>query len=287
MLMTMSIKKSLMAMDSIDNSIMAGKQSMDTQKYWKSIFGIDIFKIEWYFKYFLYKTLGLKLPKLKEQRGYWTRRGEAFMQEILSSGYLEREMYFQNILIHELSAITFESCFEAGCGFGWNIRRVKEDFPDKKVAGLDFSVTQLNNSKSYLFNQDCPVGNGDICHMPFQDNAFDVGFSMGVCMNIHQDKIKGALQEMIRVCGKTIIHIEWDENHTTRKLREKRAFKTNIISHNYQALYESLGKKVGKLLTYRDFAKAYREHQISISKSLHRWEGFEGPEKYIFIVIEL
>ena len=74
---------------------------------------------------------------------------------------------------------------------------------------------------------------GDNRAMPFADNAFDVGFSVGVYMNIHGDDIEIALRELVRVSGKYIIQFEYDENHTTPELRETRAFKTNIVSHHY------------------------------------------------------
>ncbi|MEK7224396.1 MAG: hypothetical protein AAB221_01785, partial [Bacteroidota bacterium] len=118
--------------------------------YWKKIFGIDIFKIRYYSKWFLYKTFGLTLPKLKDQREYWHRRGQVYMQEIFDSGYLEREIFFQNMLIKELRNLNFNSFFEAGCGFGWNIKRVKEEFTAVMVGGVDFSITQLLNARHYI-----------------------------------------------------------------------------------------------------------------------------------------
>lgn len=259
---------------------------MNSQEtYWKKIFGIEWFKINYKFKELLYRMTGLKLPKLRSQYGYWKNRGQVYMDEILASGYLEREVFFQDMLVQYLRSIEFDSFFEAGCGFGWNIRRVKEEFPDTRVGGVDFSLGQLYNSKTYLNGRDIAVMNGDNCKLALKDNAFDVGFSLGVFMNIHSDKIESALKEMIRVSRRYIIHLEYDENHTTESLREKRAFKTNIVSHDYRALYEKLGAEVITHLTYKDFDAAYRDHQKSIKSKLDRWEGFEGAEKYIFIVV--
>ena len=255
--------------------------------YWRKIFGIELFKVEYYAKWFLYNMFGVKLPKLHDQHDYWKSRGGVYMDEILSSGYLEREVFFQNLIIGEMKEFDFQSSFEAGCGFGWNIRRVKEEFPDKRVAGLDFSYTQLKNSARYTEGFNVPVANGDNCLMPFKNGSFDIGFSLGVFMNIHPDKIKMALSEMIRVCKKYIIHVEWDAHNTTAELKKKRDFKTNIISHDYRSLYKSLGGDVVKFVTYRDFAGCFKKFQDNIVSSVHRWEGFEGPEKYVLIIVEL
>lgn len=259
--------------------------SMDN--YWKKFLGIETYKINYYYKLILYKLFGYKFPKLKSQQRYWADRGQVYMDEILDSGYLDREIFFQDMLISKLKEIEFNSFFEAGCGFGWNVRRVKKEFPEAKVGGLDFSLTQLNNAREYLKKTRIPVVNGDNCQIPYKDDAFDVGFSLGVFMNIHPEKIGLALKEMIRVCRKFIIHIEYDETHTTTALKEKRAFKTNIISHDYKTLYQKLGMKVSEFYTHEQFGKAYLSHQKNLNTHLDRWEGFEGAEKYIFMVVEI
>ena len=61
----------------------------------------------------------------------------------------------------------------------------------------------------------------DICQMKLDDNAFDIGFSLGVFMNIHPDKILAACQEMVRVSKRYILHLEYDEENTTPELRAK------------------------------------------------------------------
>jgi len=261
---------------------------MSKSNYWdRSFLGIKYYKVQYYVKLLLYKSLGITLPKMMDQRNYWDIRGHAFMDDMMKSGFDDREIFFQNMLIHELKKLEFNSFFEAGSGYGWNIRRVYEEFPHACVGGLDFSITQLMNSKKYLENTEIPVVNGDNCMIPLKDNAYDIGFSLGVFMNIHPSKIKSALKEMIRVCGKYIIHIEYDENYTTPELKKQRAFKTNIISHNYKKLYTDLGVNVEKFSTYKEFGKYYDEHINNISTRLTRWEGFEGAEKYIFIMVKL
>lgn len=261
--------------------------SMPADKYWQKICGVEFYKIRYFSQWFLYNFLRIRLPKLSDQRGYWLKRGSVYMEEILNSGYLEREVFFQDMLVDSLRELNFDSFFEAGCGFGWNIGRVKKEFSQVRVGGVDFSLSQLFNSKAYLNRQPIPVLNGDNCRLPLKDDAFDVGFSLGVFMNIHPDKIEPALREMARVCRKYIIHIEYDENYTTPALRKKRAFKTNIVSHDYKGMYEKMGLKIQSFKTYEDFGMAYHQFQAKVASNLDRWEGFEGPEKYIFLVVEI
>ena len=260
---------------------------MTSSDYWKKFLGVEVFKVEYYFKWFLYRFVGIELPKLKSQKQYWADRGKFYMKEFIEENYVDREIFFQDLLIDELKHLKFGSLFEAGCGFGWNIKRVKDEFPETRIGGVDFSIPQLTHSKDYLKGYQAETCYGDICRMPLRDNAFDIGISVGVFMNIHPSKITEAAKEMTRVCKKYIIHLEYDENNTTKELKRKRSFKTNIVSHNYQQIYEAMGKEVLQFQTFKDFDKAYALHIKNLEKSLKCWEEFEGPAKYIFTVIKI
>ncbi|SVC94339.1 uncharacterized protein METZ01_LOCUS347193, partial [marine metagenome] len=127
---------------------------MAEQEYWKKFLGIEVFKIDHYFKSFLYSLFKIRLPKLRCQKDYWADRGRFYMNDIFSSGYLERETFFQDMLVEELRDLEFKSLFEAGCGFGWNIKRVKDDFSPMRVGGVDFSLPQLGNLKRKYMSSD-------------------------------------------------------------------------------------------------------------------------------------
>lgn len=257
------------------------------KEYWKQK-GNAFFKVKWYWQYLLYNYLGVEPKKMADQRDYWQDRGQVYYYEMLKDGYLNHEVFYQDLLVDELKKLSWDSFFEAGCGFGWNVRRVKEEFSDKFVGGTDFSISQLLNAKDFINGLPYYMALGDNCKLPLKDNAYDVGFSLGVYMNIHPDKIEDAVQELVRVSKKYIVHIEWDENNTTEEMRKKRAFKSHIVSHDYKALYEKYGQKVIGFYTHKDFSEKYKSHINNLKvTNVDRWEGFEGPEKYILIVIEV
>lgn len=260
---------------------------MTPNEYWKSFFGIELFKVEYKIKEFLYRVLGIALPKMRSQREYWAERGRVYMEEVLTNGCLDRELFFQNMLVEEARKLTFDSCFEAGCGFGWNARRMKEEFPHVVSGGLDFSQGQLDNVPVYCKGMEIPVVQGDICKMPLPDKSYDLGYSVGVFMNIHPDKIGEAVDEMIRVCRKYVIHLEYDESQAAEQLREQRRFKTNIVSHDYRRLYESRGKTIRTFRTFAEFGNAYRDFISKCDTTVTRWEGYEGGSKYVLVVVEL
>lgn len=253
--------------------------------YWKTLLGIPIYKIDWYFKYWIYKISGFTFNKIADQKKYWNTRGKYYFDDFFNTDYYKYELFFQDMLIKELKQLKFCSIFEAGCGFGWNIKRLKKEFHDAKVEGVDFSLPQLQNNKLYEPDVITRPVQGNVLRMPFKDKSFDIGFTMGVYMNIHPDNIEKAVDELLRVTKKYIIHIEWDQNNTKPALRKKRIFKTNIVSHNYKKIYLERKREIMKFFTYKDveaeFYKRFSSTQIKL------WEGFEGPEKYILTVIKV
>lgn len=271
--------------ENIKNKIIKSKN--EKNMFEKKILGIPIFKFDYNLKRVLYKIFKIKLPKMKDQRDYWLNRGNVYCQEFNQKGYADLEIFFQDIVIKELKKLNFNSIFEAGCGFGWNIKRFKKEFPKARVGGLDFSHNQLLNGKNnYLENYEIELTEGDATQMPFKDNSYDIGFSLGVFMNINEKKIEKAINEMIRVCRKYIIHLEYDANYTSPELRERRAFKTNIVSHDYKNMYEKKGLKLIKFLTVNDFGNDYQKFIEKKDERVNRWESWEGASKYILLIVE-
>lgn len=254
----------------------------------RKILGIHKYKIDYFIKKLLYECFHIKLPKLEDQRQYWLNRGNVYCEEFYNTKYEKLELFYQNLLVDRVKALDFNSVFEAGCGFGWNIKRLKHEYPDKEVGGVDFSHTQLLNGRDkYLKNNSITLFEGDICRLPLKNDCYDVGFSVGVFMNINLKKIDAAIDNMVRVCRKYIIHLEYDENNATEQLRERRAFKTNIITHDYRRLYESRGLKVRNFFTHHDFKDKYDDFMRDKKQGLENlWEDWEGESKYILILLE-
>ena len=96
--------------------------------------------------------------------------------------------------------------------------------------------------------------------MPFHDNSYDVGFSVGVFMNINSEKIDITIDHLIRVSKKYIIHLEYEENCATDELRNRRITKTYIISHDYQSPYAKRGMKIKTSITYKDTIEKYDKY---------------------------
>ena len=248
----------------------------------KKIFFIEYFKFNFLLKKYLWKIFKISLPKLKNQENYWKNRGQVYRQEFFDSGYADREIFFQDIFIKILKELKFNSILELGCGFGWNLGRIKKEF-DVRIFGIDFSNTQLDNAKIFLNNDNkIKLSQGDITKLPYKNNSIDVLFSFGVFMNLHKNIVNLAIDEAIRVSNKYIIHVEPINQFYTKELLSNRVFKTNIISHNYLEIYKKKGLKLVKFLSYKDFENDHLDFIKDIKSKYERWEPIEDCSKYTF-----
>jgi SAM-dependent methyltransferase len=253
----------------------------------ENIFGIPKFKINFFLKKYLYLIFKIKLPKLKSQEKYWSERGKVYREEFLTSNYHEYEIFFQNMLVNELKKIQFNSICELGCGFGWNLKRIKDEFPDKNVEGVDFSSTQIENSKIYLKKYNLKIHHNSILDLnKINDDQFDCTFALGNYQNIHKNFIDKAIDETLRVTKKYIIHIDSDENYYSEDLKKNRVFKQNINSHDYKKLYLNRNCQIIKFLTYKDFELEHNQFIKKVKKNILRWEKWESASKYIFLVVK-
>ena len=111
----------------------------------KKIFGVELFKISFLFKKYLWILLRIKLPKVKNQKIHWnSTRGEVYKDEFLNSNYHKIETFYQDYFIQIIKKLKFQSVLELGCGFGWNLIRIDREF-ECSIYGIDFSKSQIEN----------------------------------------------------------------------------------------------------------------------------------------------
>ncbi len=108
-----------------------------------------------------------------------------------------------------------QKVLEIGCGSGRHSRRLIDKYNAESVHAIDLSDAVLVAQK---LNKDYPqisVANANVFQLPFEDEVFDVGFSLGVLM--HTEDPKQAFNDMckkVRRGGKAII---WVYAKTPRK----------------------------------------------------------------------
>ena len=90
---------------------------------------------------------------------------------------------------------------DAGCGEGFVVRALRRCLPHTDITGLDLSEEAIQFARENVADAHFMVG--DINHMPFCDNYFDVVLCSEVLEHL-EDPV-AAIMELLRVSKKSLI----------------------------------------------------------------------------------
>jgi ubiquinone/menaquinone biosynthesis C-methylase UbiE len=169
---------------------------------------------------------------------------------------------------------------EAGHGSGRNCIGLAEKFPKSKITGIDLSkdsvmIARLGAKKRGLKN--ASFIKGDIFHLPFKNNYFDVCFNQGVIEHFHD--YESIIKEMIRVTkkgGKIIVAVPNKHNlHRFYSAYQKKK-KLNVaeleILFTRKRLKETMDK-LGRINVQMDGTSVmYRLSKLRLKSSF--WNNF-------------
>ena len=118
----------------------------------------------------------------------------------------------QNIIAHyRLKAGS--KILDIGCGKGFQIFELTKILPGIKVRGLDISNYAIQNahpSVKHLIDQ------GSAANLPYQDQEFDLVFSINTLHNLHNRDLHAALREMQRVGKQKYLCVESYRNEVEK-----------------------------------------------------------------------
>lgn len=133
-------------------------------------------------------------------KGYWD-----------SQDHPHRRFLLERIEV--FSPIT--SVLEVGCCCGSNLVLLAKKFPNAEIIGIDINPMAVKKGNKWLkqegiSNVKLSLGKVDDLR-EFQDKNFDVVFTDAVLLYIGPDKIKKAVEEMLRKARKALILCEWHD----------------------------------------------------------------------------
>jgi len=89
-----------------------------------------------------------------------------------------------------------DSVLDVGCGKGFLLYEMKLLLPDLNITGIDVSEYAVLHCKEEL-KYNIQIGNA--INLPFEDNSFDLIFSLNTLHNLHNYDLEVALKEFQRV----------------------------------------------------------------------------------------
>jgi SAM-dependent methyltransferase len=160
------------------------------------------------------RLIGIETHLASESRGYWEERGQRYAEEVApildpADAYSKAQRQF----LAELAKLRWDSILEVGCGFGWHLKAIADQFPSRRVVGLDFSFIQLLKSHDYLAGSHANVCLGSAFQVPFSPDSFDVVFTSGMLIYVHPKQLQGAIAELRRVAHRSVITLEYAREH--------------------------------------------------------------------------
>lgn len=161
-------------------------------------------------------------------RNFWERRGskanfETYPVDIMA----EQTDFFQQ----KFTRLQVSSALEIGCGYGRILKLNSQCQPQSAlIVGMDFARPQLEKAKLFVGNR-CRLIQASAAALPFEDNAFELVYTIGVLMHIPPRNVQRALLETIRVSKRYVVFAEGIYRHF------------NMFGLDFRKEFEALGLK--------------------------------------------
>jgi SAM-dependent methyltransferase len=167
-------------------------------------------------RYVLHKAFRRSLgrwPGLKRRlvyadpRDYWTLRGgpDYFREQEDHPSRTLRSAW----LAGRIAVYRPESVLEVGCGYGKQLRLLRESLPGVPLVGVDFSPTQLEQARRHLDGASgVTIALASGLRLPFPDGAFDLVLTSAVILHNPPPAAEAIRREVIRVSRRLAAHNE-------------------------------------------------------------------------------
>lgn len=130
---------------------------------------------------------------------------------------------------------------DVGCAKGFMLYDFTQILPGVDIQGVDVSEYAIENAKEEVQSQ---LKLGNAMHLPYEDNSFDVVFSINTVHNLERDDCGKALQEIMRVSkGKAFITVDAYRND----IEKERMFAWNLTAKTIMHVdeWKAFFKEVG------------------------------------------
>lgn len=159
---------------------------------------------------YLARVNNLEMPKhraaeLAKQWGFDYWDGD---RSINYGGHFYKKGYWESTargLIETYSLNSKSRVLDVGCGKGFLLKEIVDLVPGIDICGLDVSSYAIDNAHPDIAHQ---LKLGHAARLPFNDQEFDLVFSINTLHNLHAYDLHSALLEIQRVGKSSFICVE-------------------------------------------------------------------------------
>jgi hypothetical protein len=139
----------------------------------------------------------------KTQAAHWASKDLNVINSYWTSPpATKRSLWF----VDQLRQYEFESIFEVGYFSGRNIKYLHDVFDSVYISGLEINKKAVRFARQKL--PDLELLSMNLHDMNSIDKKYDVVFSSGVLIHVPPEDLKGAVEKMIGISNKYVMHIE-------------------------------------------------------------------------------
>lgn len=169
----------------------------------------------------------LRRRYIKDAQAFWANEG--------GIEPLEDSTERTELLRHHIGSLAVKSVLEVGCSYGAVLKAIMQDekCAITRLAGCDFSTARLEKVKDFTSSDRVELAYADVTkELPYEDNAFDLSFTISTLQVISPESLNKALSEMVRVTRRYVIHEEY-------------MVPTSLsFVHNYELWYQEYGHQI-------------------------------------------
>lgn len=144
----------------------------------------------------------------------------------------------RQLIINELKKIKFGSLLEVGCASGPNLHRIRQEFPNVQLGGVDISPDAIEAARRLLPpNTILDVQKAD--QLMFGDKSVDVILADMALIYLNKKKLKECLRRMNLIGRKQIILSEFHSESLCKRLGLWWA--AGYYAYNYRKILEKMG----------------------------------------------
>jgi ubiquinone/menaquinone biosynthesis C-methylase UbiE len=217
----------------------------------------NVYRFVLRFYYGLRRLVETHVLGTKIQEWIWKTR-HLYKGDEWARGYCESINHpHRELLVEKISFYApFESILELGCNTGPNLYLLAKKFRESRLYGIDINRRAIEKGEAWLQkegigNVSLSVGKADEIKT-FVSKSYDLVFTDATLMYIGPDKIRGIIDDMIRIARKSLIFNEYHWNRDSDSLKPKYYFYYDgHWIYDYRALFEgyisAVGIKISKL----------------------------------------
>jgi ubiquinone/menaquinone biosynthesis C-methylase UbiE len=123
-----------------------------------------------------------------------------------------------DLLVEVLKNIRFGSIVEVGCASGGNLARIKREFPDVEVGGIDISPQAIEEAKRLIGDYVAVLEVSPAHKIFLSDKSVDVVMTNMCLIYVDPFHIKKTIKEIKRISRSYVIFVEFHNEHWFNRL---------------------------------------------------------------------